>query len=99
MTDTSHDLAYTYDGGRPHAANTVGSRTYQYDENGVLSFVRAVDDSGAGVCWIRVNAEGNDHLVGESEKIRKSRAGPRNSRTAEENDTALVSGIQKVIWD
>jgi 6-phosphogluconolactonase (cycloisomerase 2 family) len=31
---------------------------YQYDANGVLSFVRAVDDSGAGVCWIRVNAEG-----------------------------------------
>ena len=31
---------------------------YQYDANGVLSFVRAVDDSGRGVCWIRVNAEG-----------------------------------------
>ena len=31
---------------------------YQYDENGVLSFVRAVDDSGAGVCWIRVSSDG-----------------------------------------
>ncbi len=31
---------------------------YQYDENGVLSFVRAVSDSGAGVCWIRVSADG-----------------------------------------
>lgn len=31
---------------------------YQYDGNGVLSFVRAVDDSGAGVCWIRVSADG-----------------------------------------
>jgi Lactonase, 7-bladed beta-propeller len=31
---------------------------YQYDDNGVLSFVRAVSDSGAGVCWIRVSADG-----------------------------------------
>lgn len=31
---------------------------YRYDANGVLSFVRAVDDSGAGVCWIRVSADG-----------------------------------------
>jgi 6-phosphogluconolactonase (cycloisomerase 2 family) len=31
---------------------------YRYDENGVLSFVRAVSDSGAGVCWIRVSTDG-----------------------------------------
>ena len=31
---------------------------YQYDAQGRLSFVRAVPDSGAGVCWLRSNATG-----------------------------------------
>ena len=31
---------------------------YQYDAYGVLSYVRAVGDSGGGVCWIRVSTDG-----------------------------------------
>ena len=31
---------------------------YEYDEEGVLHFVRAIADSGAGVCWLRSNATG-----------------------------------------
>lgn len=31
---------------------------YQYDANGLLSFVTAVPDSGAAPCWVRVNIEG-----------------------------------------
>ncbi|MGH8138801.1 MAG: lactonase family protein [Steroidobacteraceae bacterium] len=36
--------------------NRIG--VYQYDPDGVLSFVRSVPDSGAAVCWIRLNLEG-----------------------------------------
>ena len=31
---------------------------YAYDNQGHLRFVRAIPDSGAGVCWLRTNADG-----------------------------------------
>jgi 6-phosphogluconolactonase (cycloisomerase 2 family) len=44
---------------RCHITPASEVAVYTYDDNGQLSFVRAVPDSGAGACWAIVNHAGS----------------------------------------
>ena len=62
---------------------------YQYDANGVLSFVRAVGDSGAGVCWIRVSTDGT--------RMYASNTGDNSISVYDTSDALNPVQIQRVV--